>query len=198
MNEPRLAGGYPPTGYTSTNYPSTSYPSTSYSSTSYSSMAPSIGQTNPAVPSRPGDYSTRVNFEANPTAMAPSANPVPNRYPGGYQSPESNYIYGAPPTQQAYSVMDSSRDRMDTAPGQTQWSMQTGSGYPPSGVSSVGSGYPSGRPAYNYSPVGGNPSVPAGYGRAEPSGDYNNPYGPRGAYIHRLSFPLSSPQVRSV
>jgi hypothetical protein len=144
------------------------------------------------------DYSSaRVAFPTAGAGMQPPAAPGPYRNPG-YQSPESNYIYGAPPTQPGYSVMDNSRDRMETTPGQPPWNMPSNTGYPPSGAPPITSSYPQGRPTYNYSPVGGNPSVPAGYGRAETQGNYSDPYGPRGAYIHRPSFPLSSPQVRSV
>jgi hypothetical protein len=92
--------------------------------------------------------------------------------------------------------MDSNRDRMETTTGQPPWNMQASSGYP-LGATSIASSYAPARPTYNYSPVGGNPLVPAGYGRAKPSG-YNNPYSPRGAYIHWPSFPLSSWQVRSI
>lgn len=93
--------------------------------------------------------------------------------------------------------MDSSRDRMETAQSQPPWNMPPSSGYQPAGPPPSGTGYPPGRPTYSYSTVGGNPPVQAGYGRGESTGSYSDPYGPRGAYIHRPSFP-PSPQVRNV
>jgi hypothetical protein len=144
---------------------------------------------------RPPDFSTRVNYPIANPAMQAQVQPGTYRNTGGYQPSEQNYTYSAQPPQQNYSVMESNRDRMDTTTGQPNWNMPPSSSYP-SGAAPIASNYAPARPTYSYAPVGGNPSVPAGYGRAEPQG--YDPYGPRGAYIHRPSFPLSSPQVRSV
>jgi hypothetical protein len=162
----RLSGTYPPANY--------------------GPMAPPA---NLPIAARP-EYGPRVTYQTNPAMPPPTA---PGAYRNtAYQPSEPNYTYGTAPTQGGgYSVMDSSRERMETTTGQTSWNMQPGSGYP-SGATSITSSYAPARPTYNYPPVGGNPTVPTGYGRAEPQGSYE-PYGPRGAYIHRPSFPLSSP-----
>jgi hypothetical protein len=136
------------------------------------------------------EYGTRVTYSTS--TMSPPAAPGAYRNTGAYQPSEPNYTYSTAQPPGGYSVMDSSRDRMETTTGQPSWNMQPSSGYP-SGATAIASSYAPARPTYNYSPVGGNPPVTAGYGRAEPQGSYD-PYGPRGAYIHRPSFPLSSPQ----
>jgi hypothetical protein len=156
----------------------------------YRQMAPPA---NLPMAARPQEYGTRVTYQTYP-AMSPQAVPGAYRNTGAYLPSEPKYTYSTAQPQGGYSVMDSSRDRMETTTGQP-WNMQS-FGYP-SGTAPIASSYAPARPTYNYPQVGGNPPVPAGYGRADPQGNYD-PYGPRGAYIHRSFFSLSSPQVRSV
>lgn len=148
-------------------------PSGGYPPTTYGGMAPSI---NPTMATRPPDFSTRVAYPTANPAMQAQVQPGTYRNTGGYQPSEQNYTYSAQPPQQNYSVMESNRDRMDTTTGQPNWNMPPSSSYP-SGAAPIASNYAPARPTYSYAPVGGNPSVPAGYGRAEPQG--YDPYGPR-------------------
>jgi hypothetical protein len=139
---------------------------------------------------RGGGYQL-MNTQQQMATQASSGGYRPEAYaPPGQPNYTTSYPQQAPIGQVSYSVDNSRIDAPRNMPSSAV--------YPPQGASQVPSGYTLGRGAGSYYAPPPSQPITTGY-RTDTSGTYPDPYGGRpGAYIHRLSFPLSSPQVRSV
>jgi hypothetical protein len=159
-------------------------------------------------PLRPYDQAGRGVY--SPTDISMQQQPgMGSNYPrdqGSYAQPGQHYTYNPPmvnvnpnpPLERVnYGANPDPRGGMSTNPPTRNippggaYSAQTGMAPAPSGYGGPGRGTPYG----GYS--AGQP-ITSGYGTEQPNMYNPSPYGPRGAYIHWPSFPLSSPQVRSV